>query len=85
MSKRILLTGGAGFVGRHLLAGLLQSDPDSEVWIVDDYSTGKPPDRWELRRGRETQDLGWGKRYALGDRIAAVYGDQRQLRRTDRR
>jgi UDP-glucose 4-epimerase len=65
MSKRILVTGGAGFVGRHLLAGLLQSDPDSEVWIVDDYSTGKSPDRWELRRGRETQDLGWGKRYAL--------------------
>lgn len=65
MSRRILVSGGAGFVGRHLLAGLLQSDAESEVWIVDDYSTGRPPERWELRRGQEVEDLGWGKRYSL--------------------
>ena len=44
--KRVLITGGCGFVGRHLLARLSQEDIES-IWIVDNLSTGKPPSTWE--------------------------------------
>jgi UDP-glucose 4-epimerase len=41
MSKRILITGGAGFIGSHLTEALLRTG--SRVTIIDDLSTG----RWE--------------------------------------
>ena len=44
--KRFLVTGGCGFVGRHLIARLAQDAPD-EIWVVDDLSTGAHPSRWE--------------------------------------
>lgn len=44
--KRFLVTGGCGFVGRHLIARLASDEP-SEIWIVDDLSTGKRPSQWE--------------------------------------
>jgi UDP-glucuronate decarboxylase len=39
MKKRVLVTGGAGFLGSHLCARLLQQG--SEVLCVDNYFTGK--------------------------------------------
>jgi len=44
--RRFLVTGGCGFVGRHLIARLVQDAPD-EIWVVDDLSTGSHPSRWE--------------------------------------
>jgi UDP-glucose 4-epimerase len=44
--KRFLVTGGCGFVGRHLIARLARDEP-GEIWIVDDLSTGKHPSQWE--------------------------------------
>lgn len=41
---RTLVTGGCGFVGRHLVLRLLQMG--HEVWIIDDLSTGLSPDAW---------------------------------------
>lgn len=38
MSKKILITGGAGFIGSHLAEKLLQNG--DEVFILDDLSTG---------------------------------------------
>ena len=43
---RFLVTGGCGFVGRHLIARLAQDRP-AEIWVVDDLSTGLHPSRWE--------------------------------------
>jgi UDP-glucose 4-epimerase len=65
MAKTILISGGVGFVGRHLLKGLFLDDPSANIWIVDDFSTGRPPEQWELFRGTEVKDLGWGKQYKL--------------------
>lgn len=44
MTKPTLITGGCGFVGRHLVKKLLnQCD---ELWIIDNLSTGLHPDKW---------------------------------------
>jgi UDP-glucose 4-epimerase len=40
MSKKILVTGGAGFIGSHIADAYLQAG--YTVWIVDDLSSGKP-------------------------------------------
>jgi nucleoside-diphosphate-sugar epimerase len=48
--KPILITGGCGFVGRHLIKGLLPRK--IPIWVIDDLSTGKHPDVWlNLKNG----------------------------------
>jgi nucleoside-diphosphate-sugar epimerase len=49
MSKKVLVTGGAGFVGRHFVARLLQRG--DEVHCVDNvapYTGGIMPEQWPL-------------------------------------
>lgn len=42
MKKKVsLVTGGCGFVGRNLIKKL-----NGEIWIIDDLSIGKHPDKW---------------------------------------
>src|SRR6266567_1156902 len=65
MGRIILISGGAGFVGRHLLTAVLQAEPSTDVWIIDDFSTGQPPEQWELHRAIPAKDLGWGKQYRM--------------------
>ena len=38
MANRVLVVGGAGFIGSHLVEGLLQSG--KEVWVFDNLATG---------------------------------------------
>ena len=44
MTKRVLVTGGCGFVGRRFVRRFLQMG--DQVTVVDDLSTGLSPDRW---------------------------------------
>jgi dTDP-glucose 4,6-dehydratase len=46
VSRRVVVTGGAGFIGRHLCATLLARGDD--VIAVDNFSTGKPRNIAEL-------------------------------------
>lgn len=60
---RIVVTGGAGFIGANLVRGLLESDVDVRVTIVDDFSTGSAAnlpsdDRIEVAKG-SILDLEW--------------------------
>lgn len=38
-SRRVLVTGGAGFIGSHLVERLL--DDDHEVIVLDNFSSGR--------------------------------------------
>jgi UDP-glucuronate decarboxylase len=48
MNKRILVTGGAGFIGSHLCARLLSED--NEVICLDNYFTGSKSNIFDLLR-----------------------------------
>ena len=39
MAKRILVTGGLGFIGYHLCKTLLEAEPNSEIIVVDNLSS----------------------------------------------
>ncbi|HEX9667540.1 MAG TPA: NAD-dependent epimerase/dehydratase family protein [Thermodesulfobacteriota bacterium] len=54
--KPIFITGGCGFVGRHLVRNLLEKN--KSIWIVDDLSTGWHPDRWlKYKERREKNNV----------------------------
>ena len=42
----ILVTGGCGFVGRHVVKYLLARQASDSIWIVDNLFTGRPPEQW---------------------------------------
>ncbi|MBN2094119.1 MAG: GDP-mannose 4,6-dehydratase [Candidatus Zambryskibacteria bacterium] len=39
--KKILVTGGAGFIGYHLIKKLLEDDKNSEIFVIDNLQRGK--------------------------------------------
>ena len=38
--KKIIITGGAGFIGSHLIEKLIKTEVE-EILVIDDLSTGK--------------------------------------------
>ncbi len=46
--KRILITGGCGFIGRNLIAHLLKEAPDTTIRVLDSLSVGTKEDLSEV-------------------------------------
>jgi nucleoside-diphosphate-sugar epimerase len=59
MVKKILITGGCGFVGRHLVKRLSQ-DLENQITIVDDLSTGLPIEKWPEHLKCEIHEVIYG-------------------------
>lgn len=83
MSDRILITGAAGFVGKHLVTGLLESDTDYDIVATDIKEPsiefpGYASDRIDYRQGDLTEptfreDLNLGS-YDRIYHLAAIVG-----------
>lgn len=54
---KVMLTGGAGFIGRWVVKGLLEMDRDIEVWVLDDLSNGSEGNLRELRQKRAFKEF----------------------------
>ncbi len=67
--EHTLITGGCGFVGRHLIARLLRDR--RSLWVVDNLSTGRHPDTWVPR--------GFEKKSAEGNVIVYDGPDGRRM------
>jgi nucleoside-diphosphate-sugar epimerase len=65
MPETVLISGGAGFVGRNLLYALLKERPTPDITIIDDLSIGQAPERWELHPAEPCSDLDYGRRYVI--------------------
>lgn len=71
MKKRpALITGGCGFVGRHLTKGLLGRGV-REIWIVDDLSSGRDPSEW-LSRNWKKHTVNGLTQYCSGDKTITL-------------
>jgi nucleoside-diphosphate-sugar epimerase len=61
--KPMLITGGAGFVGRHVVWHVLRNKIAHEIWIVDNLFTGRHPDEWLLPQGFKRLEIGSSVEY----------------------
>ncbi len=52
-NKKILVTGGAGFIGSNLVDALVQPELNNTVVVLDDYSTGHPENLDDARKVAE--------------------------------
>ena len=57
--RKVIVTGGCGFVGRHLIARLAQEE-GIEFHVIDDLSTGQHPLCWEWPKARLLSDMADG-------------------------
>ncbi len=70
MQRIYVVTGGAGFIGSHLVERLLAEEPDSAVRVFDNFESGT------------RANLAFGPRY--GDRLRIIDGDVRDLAAIER-
>ncbi len=64
--KKVLVTGGAGFIGSHLVDILLEEG--CHVFILDDFSSGNLRNLKRWRSGDDFSDFGDTYRYGYGKR-----------------
>jgi len=63
-ARPILITGGCGFVGRHVVKYLVDRRLSESIWIVDNLFTGRPPEQWLPRDFALQRTAGISKTYA---------------------
>jgi len=71
MTKRILVTGGAGFIGSHLCARLLADG--NEVLCVDNFFTGRRSNILELLNNRNFEILRHDVTYPVHVEVDQIY------------
>jgi len=71
MSERVLVTGGAGFIGSHLCKNLL--DEGSEVLCVDNFFTGSRRNIIKLMDNRNFELLRHDVTYPLHVEVDRIY------------
>jgi len=71
--RRVLITGGAGFIGSHLAERLLNDDPTTRLTILDDLSTGRASnlDRLTAARPERVRFI----RGAVGETLPSLEGE----------
>lgn len=75
MTQRILVTGAAGFVGRHLIQQLIENEPDAEIVATDIEHS--PPERYRQHVGNDLE-------YRQGDITDKVFLDSLLNKEYDR-
>jgi nucleoside-diphosphate-sugar epimerase len=81
-ARPVFITGGCGFVGRHVAKYLLACGLTESIWIVDNLFTGRPPEEW-LPSGFTSEPRGnAGRRYTYqGRSVTFVQQDLRDFLR----
>ncbi len=78
--KPMLITGGAGFVGRNVVRHVLKNKLTSKIWIVDNLFTGRHPDEWLPKDFKSEKTSEKVVEYHWGDfTICFVNGDVRDF------
>jgi len=76
----ILITGGCGFVGRHVVQHILQHGLTDQICIVDDLFTGRHPEEWLPVRAGYKGSTGLEYSYQLdGAVIRFIHDDVRHF------
>ncbi|MBM3417562.1 MAG: NAD-dependent epimerase/dehydratase family protein [Bacteroidetes bacterium] len=69
MNKHILITGGAGFVGRNQVKKSIAKFPEYTIWVLDNLSTGLPPEHWPELQLPSPQIEGIINTYTIGKTV----------------
>jgi UDP-glucose 4-epimerase len=76
----ILITGGCGFVGRHVVQYILNHGLTDRVWLIDDLFTGRHPEEWLPTQTRCEGTSGRATSYRVnGTSIHFICDDVRQF------
>src|ERR1700731_3658466 len=78
--KPILVSGGCGFVGRHVVQHAIRNHLTDEIWVVDNLFTGSHPDKWLPAPLQGDKQFASSVRYT-GDGVALsfIHRDVRQF------
>jgi UDP-glucose 4-epimerase len=80
VKQPILITGGCGFVGRHVVQYVLNHDLTDRICIVDDLFTGRHPEEWLPEQARGDGSTGRIYSYRInGTSIRFIHDDVRHF------
>src|SRR5579872_747032 len=71
--KPILVTGGCGFVGRHVVKHILKCELADSIWLVDNLFTGQSPEQWLPVEFVQTASSPNYVRYTAGGKSITFY------------
>jgi nucleoside-diphosphate-sugar epimerase len=80
LKRPILITGGCGFVGRHVVQHILNHDITDSIWLVDNLFTGRHPEGWLPAHARSEGISGCTQSFRVdGASIHFIHSDVRHF------